>query len=237
MQSGGSKRVSILEFVLLFIAFGANMLCAQTTDFGQIPGNAAAQSSCDPTDPSCQSNNNQNSDLSNSQGRYSYQGTQQPQSSQGIILQGQTGSQQNTREMNASRAQQEELSREARLLLDSPTEFQMMVANSTGKMLPIFGAKLFRVPPSTFAPLDMVPVTPDYVVGPGDELLIQVWGQVTLNSRFTVDRAGNVWTANSGDNSLTEFIGAAAPTETPIISNLVDAGANSRRVRANAKGH
>jgi protein involved in polysaccharide export with SLBB domain len=156
------------------------------------------QSTCDPTDPSCQSNNNQNSDQSNSQGRYSYQGTQQPQSSQGIVLQGQTGSQQNSRETMAARAQQEELSREARLLLDSPTEFQLMVANSTGKMLPIFGAKLFRVPPSTFAPLDMVPVTPGYVVGPGDELLIQAWGQVTLNGRFMVDRAGNVYIPQVG---------------------------------------
>jgi len=117
---------------------------------------------------------------------------------QGIVLQGQTGFQQNTRETNETRAQQEELSREARLLLDSPTEFQLMVANSMGKMLPIFGAKLFRVPPSTFAPLDMVPVTPDYVVGPGDELLIQSWGQVTLNGRFMVDRAGNIYIPQVG---------------------------------------
>ena len=73
-----------------------------------------------------------------------------------------------------------------------------MVANSTGKMLPIFGAKLFRVPPSTFAPLDMVPVTPDYVVGPGDELMIQVWGQVTLNGHFMVDRAGNIYIPQAG---------------------------------------
>jgi protein involved in polysaccharide export with SLBB domain len=175
------------------------MLRAQTTDFGQVPGNATTgQSSCDPTDPNCQSSNNQNTDQGNSQGRGYGQSTQQIQSMQGIVLQGQTGSQQNASAMNASRAQQEELSREARMLLDSPTEFQLMVANSTGKMLPIFGAKLFRVPPSTFAPLDMVPVTPDYVVGPGDELLIQAWGQVTLNGRFMVDRAGSVYIPQVG---------------------------------------
>jgi len=179
------------------------MLCAQTTDYGQgqVVGSAASQSSCDPADASCQSsnnNNNQSGDQGNVQGRSTYQGTQPFPSTQGIVLQGQPGNQQNTREMMAARAQQEELSREARLLLDSPTEFQLMVANSTGKMLPIFGAKLFRVPPSTFAPLDMVPVTPDYVLGPGDELLIQVWGQVTLNGRFMVDRAGNVYIPQVG---------------------------------------
>ena len=66
---------------------------------------------------------------------------------------------------------------------DPPTDFQQMVANSTGKMLPIYGARLFRRAPSTFAPVDRVPVTPEYVLGPGDELLLRVWGQVTLNSR------------------------------------------------------
>ena len=81
---------------------------------------------------------------------------------------------------------------------DPPTEFQKMVASSTGKFLPIYGAQLFRNAPSTFAPLDTVPVTSDYVVGPGDELLIQVWGQVTLNGHFTVDRTGNVYIPQVG---------------------------------------
>jgi protein involved in polysaccharide export with SLBB domain len=79
-----------------------------------------------------------------------------------------------------------------------PSEFQRMVATSTGKLLPIYGAGLFRNAPSTFAPADRVPVTPDYVLGPGDELLIQVWGQVTLNSRFTVDRSGNIYVPQVG---------------------------------------
>lgn len=86
---------------------------------------------------------------------------------------------------------------------DPPTEFQRMVANSTGRMLPIYGAKLFRNTPTTFAPLDKVPVTPDYVIGPGDELLIQIWGQVTLNSRFTVDRTGNIYIPQVGTVRVT----------------------------------
>lgn len=81
---------------------------------------------------------------------------------------------------------------------DPPTEFQRMVESSTGKRLPIYGARLFRYSPSTFAPLDKVPVTPDYTLGPGDELLIQVWGQVTLNGRFTIDRAGNIYIPQVG---------------------------------------
>lgn len=81
---------------------------------------------------------------------------------------------------------------------DPPTEFQRLVQDSIGRMLPLYGATLFLNSPSTFAPLDRVPVTPDYVVGPGDELLIQVWGQITLNSRFTVDRAGNIFIPQVG---------------------------------------
>ena len=81
---------------------------------------------------------------------------------------------------------------------DAPTEFQKMVLSSTGKFLPIYGAQLFRNAPSTFAPLDRVPVTPDYVIGPGDELVIQIWGQVTLNSHFTVDRTGEIYIPQVG---------------------------------------
>jgi protein involved in polysaccharide export with SLBB domain len=86
---------------------------------------------------------------------------------------------------------------------DPPTEFQKLILSSTGSFLPIYGAKLFRNLPSTFAPLDRVPVTPDYVIGPGDELLIQIWGQVTLNSRFVVDRAGNIYIPQVGTVRVT----------------------------------
>lgn len=75
---------------------------------------------------------------------------------------------------------------------DRVTAFQQLVLVSTGQQLPIFGSSLFREPPSTFAPVDNIPVTPDYVIGPGDELRIQVWGQVNQQGTFTVDRTGAI---------------------------------------------
>lgn len=72
------------------------------------------------------------------------------------------------------------------------SEFQQMVRLTTGQSLPIFGASLFSRVPSTFAPVDDVPVTPDYVVGPGDQLRLQVWGQVNQQGSFTVDRTGSI---------------------------------------------
>jgi polysaccharide export outer membrane protein len=73
------------------------------------------------------------------------------------------------------------------------TEFQRMVASTTGRQLPIFGASLFSGDvPSTFAPVDDIPVGPDYVIGPGDELRLQIWGQVNQDGSFVVDRTGAI---------------------------------------------
>src|SRR5450759_2934325 len=71
-------------------------------------------------------------------------------------------------------------------------EFQDFVAQSTGRDLPIFGSDLFKNVPSTFAPVDNIPVTSDYVIGPGDEILIRAWGQLDVDYAATVDRTGTI---------------------------------------------
>ena len=81
---------------------------------------------------------------------------------------------------------------------DQPTEFQRMVFASVGQMLPIYGAKLFLQSPSTFAPVDQVPVTDSYVVGPGDQLLVRIWGQINFNADLTVDRNGTIYIPQVG---------------------------------------
>lgn len=45
------------------------------------------------------------------------------------------------------------------------------------------------------------------------------FGTVGSPSGIAVDPSGNVWTANTGDNSLSIFVGLAAPTVTPIAAN------------------
>ncbi len=82
---------------------------------------------------------------------------------------------------------------------EPPTEFQRFVASSVGRVLPIFGAALFEKVPTTFAPIDRAPVTADYVVGPGDEILLRVWGQVNMDLRLPVDRAGAVYIHQVGN--------------------------------------
>jgi protein involved in polysaccharide export with SLBB domain len=78
------------------------------------------------------------------------------------------------------------------------TEFQQFVASTTGQVLPIFGADLFRNVPSTFAPLNLTPVPPDYVIGPTDQLRIHVWGQVNFQTLVRVDRSGEIFLPQIG---------------------------------------
>jgi polysaccharide biosynthesis/export protein len=83
---------------------------------------------------------------------------------------------------------------------DPVTDFQKLTHSSTGEILPIFGRDLFQRAPSTFAPADQIPVTADYVVGPGDEVLVRLWGaqQVNSNSQLTVDASGNIYIPRVG---------------------------------------
>jgi protein involved in polysaccharide export with SLBB domain len=82
------------------------------------------------------------------------------------------------------------------------TEFEQMVADSVGRPLPLFGQSLFVQAPSTFSPVDFMQVPSDYIIGPGDELQIRVWGQVEANLRVTVDRSGEIYIPQVGQVSV-----------------------------------
>ncbi len=55
-----------------------------------------------------------------------------------------------------------------------------------------FGYDLFDRAPSTFAPVTDIPVPADYVLGPGDELQVQLYGKQNRSLRLTVSRDGRV---------------------------------------------
>ena len=55
-----------------------------------------------------------------------------------------------------------------------------------------FGYDLFEEEISTFAPITEVPVPADYVVGPGDELIVQLYGNQNRNLRLVVGRDGRI---------------------------------------------
>jgi polysaccharide biosynthesis/export protein len=68
-----------------------------------------------------------------------------------------------------------------------------------GTPLRQYGYSMFATNVSTFAPVDDIPVGPDYVLGPGDDLTINVWGAVDSTLVRTVDRNGRIVLPKVGD--------------------------------------
>jgi polysaccharide export outer membrane protein len=56
--------------------------------------------------------------------------------------------------------------------------------------LKIFGHELFTRAPSTFAPVKAIPVSNDYIIGPGDEIKILMWGRMDAEYSLEVDSEG-----------------------------------------------
>lgn len=55
-----------------------------------------------------------------------------------------------------------------------------------------FGYDIFKEVPTTFAPVTDLPVPPDYIIGPGDTLVVQIYGKLNVEYRLVVTRDGRV---------------------------------------------
>jgi len=83
-----------------------------------------------------------------------------------------------------------------------PNDFQKFVLESTGQSLPLYGATFFSQTGSSYQPLANTPVSPDYTLGPGDEVLIRGWGAVDVDVKAVVDRNGLIHIPRVGAVSL-----------------------------------
>jgi polysaccharide biosynthesis/export protein len=91
-----------------------------------------------------------------------------------------------------------------------------------------FGYDLFDHPISTFAPTSNVPVPANYVVGPGDELDLQLFGSKNANLRLIVGRDGRVGIPELGPvnvGALT-FESAKAEIESLVARRMTGVQAN-----------
>ncbi len=77
-------------------------------------------------------------------------------------------------------------------------DFQALVCEALGARLPVFGSSLFSKTPSTFSPVENVPVAGDYRLQPGDEFELTIWGQVNLQQKLRVDNSGDVFIPQVG---------------------------------------
>ncbi len=80
-------------------------------------------------------------------------------------------------------------------------EFQRFVRSATGQSLKLFGYELFGTG-NRFTSVQAAPVPAGYILGPGDELVVQVNGLVEVNERMTIDRDGRVTVPKVGPLSL-----------------------------------
>lgn len=90
-----------------------------------------------------------------------------------------------------------------------PNDFQRFVLETSGQALPLFGADFFRQA-NPFPPVSNAPVSPDYRMGPGDELHVRAWGSVDIDVRTTVDRDGRVHIPRIGAVSVAGIRSAQA---------------------------
>ena len=78
------------------------------------------------------------------------------------------------------------------------SDFQRYAEDATGQQLPVFGRPMFEDVPTTFSPVEQVPVPAEYVLGPGDELIVRVWGKIDFDAHVTVDRNGEIYVPKVG---------------------------------------
>lgn len=81
-----------------------------------------------------------------------------------------------------------------------------------------FGRNFFKAPPETFSPPQAIPVNAGYVIGPGDEIRINVWGPVEGAWQLVVDRDGNIHIPAVGTASVA---GLTYANLQPFIKNEI----------------
>jgi protein involved in polysaccharide export with SLBB domain len=81
------------------------------------------------------------------------------------------------------------------------TDFQRFVQNNTGQALRLYGYELFNTPRG-FSPVQAAPVPAGYILGPGDELVVQINGLAELNEHMVIDRDGRVLVPKVGPLNL-----------------------------------
>ena len=118
-----------------------------------------------------------------------------------------------------------------------PNDFQKFVLETAGYKLPLYGQGFFenlqfvqrnqlqnQPGPSPFAPTESSPVSADYPLGPGDQVLIRGWGSLDIDVRAVIDRNGMVLIPRVGAVSLAgvKFAQAEGVLRAAVAKNFKD---------------
>lgn len=112
---------------------------------------------------------------------------------------------------------------------DKPAQSADSVPATTDKMTPFealkpFGQELFGGPRETTPPADIAS-SGDYILGPGDDVIVSLWGRVEQEYDLTVDREGKVFIPKVGEisawgKSLDDFKGYVRKKLTAVYSDF-----------------
>ena len=98
---------------------------------------------------------------------------------------------------------------------------------SRGRLKP-FGYDLFAGTPETFAPVTNIPVSPDYLLGPGDTLEILFYGKTNSAVSLEINRDGSVNFPELGPVTLAglTFVEAKEMLQSRIAAQMIGVQAN-----------
>jgi protein involved in polysaccharide export with SLBB domain len=91
-------------------------------------------------------------------------------------------------------------------------QFASFVKETTGRNLPLYGYNLFAT--SSFTSLTNVPVPANYVLGPGDDISLKIWGAIDQSLNLAIDRNGQITIPKVGPVTV---VGTRADQLEPLL--------------------
>jgi polysaccharide export outer membrane protein len=82
----------------------------------------------------------------------------------------------------------------------------------------VYGYEIFQSSPTTFAPATDIPISGDYILGPGDEIKVQIFGNRNFQSNSSITRSGEITLPEIGPVSL---VGLNLNQATELINKKV----------------
>jgi len=92
-----------------------------------------------------------------------------------------------------------ELERVVTETLNPPSLEEQLQEGISQVKLKQYGYEIFSGVPSTYAPVAGIPVPEDYIIGPGDTFVVQVFGAVDVQYKLVVTREGRLLVPELGD--------------------------------------
>jgi protein involved in polysaccharide export with SLBB domain len=81
-----------------------------------------------------------------------------------------------------------------------PADYKVSAFSDRGDAasLQAFGYSIFSFSPTTFAPVENAPTPTNYILGPGDEIILTLWGETQLVHDLTVSKDGDIYIPEIG---------------------------------------